>query len=327
MQGARTRAYSAECAAAGLPQPDERATDLLWKILDGGVLGASRHVALAMALVVHQARLHLHPDNAARLARFTADFIARTRGAEAPIVANALAWHLAGLDAVPETDFAERLAERAAAWDEEANERRERLVAASVARLAAARRILAFDYSSTVAAILLARAAVAPPITVVVPESRAIDGGRAYVEELAAAGIGVQMVIDAAIDWALDGVDAVLLGAESTLADGAIVNTIGSTMTAKLAQARGIPVFGCADLFKLDRRSYRGVRRVPEPRSFAAVLSKTQPPPETGPYATSVPELEIVPAALLTALLTEHGPVPPAAIWQLGRSIFAEDGP
>jgi len=325
MQGARTRAYSAECAAAGLPQPDERAADLLWKILDGGVLGASRHVALAMALVVHQARLH--PGDSPSLARFTADFISRTRGAEAPIVANALAWHLAGLDAVPEAELAEHLAERAAAWDREANERRERLVAAAVARLAAASRILAFDYSSTVAAILLVRAALAPPITVVVPESRAIDGGRAYVEELAAAGIDVQMVIDAAIDWALDGVDAVLLGAESTFADGAIVNTIGSKMTAELARARAIPVFGCADLFKLDRRSYRGVRRVPQPRSFAVLLSPTQPPPETGPYATAVPELEIVPAPLLTALLTEHGPVPPAAIWQLGRTVFAEDRP
>jgi translation initiation factor 2B subunit (eIF-2B alpha/beta/delta family) len=323
MQGARTRAYTAEVAAAGLPEPDATAADLLWKVLDGGVLGASRHVALAMELVVHQARLH--PADARRLVGFSTDFIARTRGAEAPIVANALAWHLAGLDAVPKAEFAGRLAERAAAWEVEAAERRERLVAAAIARLADASRILAFDYSSTVAAILLARAAVTPPITVVVPESRAIDGGRAYVEELTAASISVQMVIDAAIDWALDGVDAVLLGAESTLADGAIVNTIGSTMTAKLAAARGIPVFACADLFKLDRRSYRGVRRIPEPRSFAALLSRTQPPPETGPYATAVSELEIVPAALLTAQLTEHGPVPPAAIWQLGRTVFGED--
>jgi translation initiation factor 2B subunit (eIF-2B alpha/beta/delta family) len=279
-------------------------------------------VALAMELVVHHASLH--PADARRLVRFTADFIAQTRGAEAPIVANALAWHLASLDAVPEAELANRLAERAVAWGAEARERRERLVAAAVARLAEARRILAFDYSSTVAAILLAQAAVAPPITVVVPESRAIDGGRAYAEELSAAGVGVEMVIDAAIDWALDGVDAVLLGAESTLADGAIVNTIGSTMTAKLAQARDIPVFACADLYKLDRRSYRGVQRIPEPRSFATILAKTQPPPETGAYATRVPELEIVPAALLTAQLTEYGPVPPAAIWQLGRTVFGE---
>lgn len=322
MQGARTGVYRVECVAAGLPEPDATAADLLWKILDGGVLGASRHVALAMTLIVHLARLQ--PAEARRLVGFTADYIARTRGAEAPIVANALAWHLAGLEAVPEVELADRLAEQAAAWDAEAAERRARLVAAAVAGLAAARRLLAFDYSSTVAAILLARAAIAPPLTVVVPESRAIDGGRAYVEELEAAGVDVEMVIDAAIDWALAGVDAVLLGAESTLADGSLVNTIGSTMTAKLAHARGIPVFGCADLFKLDRQSYRGVRRLPEPRSFAALLAQTQPPPETGPYATLVPELEIVPAALLTAQLTEYGPVPPAAIWQLGRTVFGE---
>jgi translation initiation factor 2B subunit (eIF-2B alpha/beta/delta family) len=41
---------------------------------------------------------------------------------------------------------------------------------------------------------------------------------------------------------------------------------------------------------------------------------------------TRAPELEVVPAALTTAILTEYGPVPPSAIWDLGRKAFGVEG-
>ena len=38
----------------------------------------------------------------------------------------------------------------------------------------------------------------------------------------------------------------------------------------------------------------------------------------------TVPAVELVPGRFLTALITDEGPVPPAALWGLGRAIFKD---
>ena len=44
--------------------------------------------------------------------------------------------------------------------------------------------------------------------------------------------------------------------------------------------------------------------------------------PEGRRVDATVPAVEIVPARFLTAIVTEEGPVPPAALWSLGRALF-----
>lgn len=323
MSAGRTRLYAADCAARGLPGPDAHAGRLLVDILDGGVLGASRHVVLAQALLRHLAA-DAEPEQGWRRVAHAAGFIAATRGAEAPIVANALTWLLRGLSGLPAGERAARLEARAAAWEEEAGRRRARLVEAAAARLEPARRLLAFDYSSTVAAILVALERHRPGLEVVVPESRAIDGGRPYLHELSAAGLRPVIALDVAIEHALAGCDAVLLGAESLRVDGSFLNTLGSRMTARLARWQGVEVFACADLFKLDRRSDAAE---PPVRSFIDRLLPAGDPLRTRCGELAVAELDIVPAALVTAILTEIGPVQPAELRAAGIAELGEPEP
>lgn len=293
------------CRVNGLPPPDDHTMEGLRNIVDEGVLGASNHVALALPLVARVAEggRPTARDEALELARF----IARTRGAGAPIVANALRWQTAGVDDLKASEAADLLKTRAADWGRAADRRRRHLIEKGVAALSGVRAPLIYDYSSTVEDLVRALAGSAELDAIFIPESRGIDGGRRYMTALADLGVLVRFLPDAALDYAVSQSDAVLLGAESVTLDGGISNTIGSTPAARCAVAHGVPVHGAADLFKVgDRRR----ADVPSPllRGYDFLLHEGEA------ASTEAPELEIVPPDLVTSILTEVGPVAPAAL-------------
>ena len=151
----RRLALAPRLAAAGLPPPSAATLATLRDVVDEGVLGASNHVALALPLIARIAAEGDDPERAFRAAEETARFIAETRGAAAPIVANALDWLLEGVPDAPAGDRASLLAARAARWSHEAGARRAALVAHAVEALAGISAPLTFDYSSTVADIVV----------------------------------------------------------------------------------------------------------------------------------------------------------------------------
>jgi len=305
----------------GLSAPDDTTLQLLWQIVDEGVLGASNHVRLTQELLVHILQSIPDPSEAWARAESVARFIAETRGEQAPVVANVTRLLLNKLGDMPPPERMTTLRQRVDDWQTQAEQNRTRLVSAAVTTLGAGRTIIAYDYSSTVAAIVEAVCHQRSESKIIVPESRAIAGGRRYLEAFSRAGITVHYVLDAAFEEILDPGAVVLLGAESLRCDGSLVNTIGSKPLARLARWRNCPVFGCTDLLKLDLRSYRGLFAQPARRQFEHLLDGTDLPADAE-VITEGPELEVVPAELITGFFTEHGPVPPAAIWSLGREVF-----
>lgn len=288
--------------AQGLPVPDATTMQRLHDIVDEGVLGASNHVALALPLIarVADANRPTALEEALELARF----IAETRGAGAPIVANALAWQIEGVASLSAVDAVAMLQAREKTWGKAAAERRKTLIGKGAQALCQCRTPLIYDYSSTVADLVRALSTLGMLETIIIPESRAIDGGRRYMTALSDLNVPVVFLPDAALEYAASRSDAVLLGAESVTLDGGISNTVGSTLVARAAQARGIPVYGVADLFKVgDRRA----DELPAPalRRYDFLLQEGEG------CSTEAPELEIVPPALVTAILTEVGPVAP----------------
>ena len=290
-------------AARGLPPPGEDVMAALHDIVDEGVLGASNHVALALPLVADLAEDARAGGVAAALE--IADFIAQTRGAGAPIVANALRWQTEGVAAEDGEAGAAQLRERAERWEAEAKERRRTLVRLAAEQLADDPAPLLFDYSSTVADVVRALAEAGRLERLVIPESRAVDGGRRYLEALHDLGVPCLFIPDAAMEHAVSRASAVLLGAESVTADGGVVNTVGSLPAARAAAAYGIPVYGLADLFKVGAERSTEPRVRPE-RDYPAIL-----PAGFEGVRAAAPELELVPPALVTALLTERGALRP----------------
>lgn len=301
----RRLAYPRLLAEHGLPAPDAETMRALHDIVDEGVLGASNHVARALPLVVRTAEA---PRPTARdEALALAGFIARTRGAGAPIVANALAWLTEGTEALSPHEAAERMRARCARWDASAKDRRARLIARAAAALSDRRAPLIYDYSSTVADVIRAMDADGGLDQLVIPESRAIDGGRRYLHALADLGVPILFLPDAAIDHATTRADVILLGAESVTRDGGVVNTVGSVLVARAARDRGVQVYGAADLFKVGPLRAAEMP-APELRRFDFLRAE-------GEHAsTEAPELEIVPPALIDAILTEDGPLAPGSV-------------
>lgn len=304
----------------GLPVPDGITMQGLHDIVDEGVLGASNHVALALPLVARLAEADRPSARDEALA--LASFIAGTRGVGAPIVANALSWQTSGIADLPLAEGIATLRTRAAAWDAAATGRRRALITSGLKVLTGCRNPLIYDYSSTVADLVRGLAQTGGLERMIIPESRAIDGGRRYMDALRDIDVPILFLPDAALEYAVALSDAVLLGAESLTRDGGISNTIGSTLAARAAQAHGKPVYGAADLFKVGEQYASEVPDQPL-RGYDFLLRDGEC------CATDAPELEIVPPHLVTAILTELGPVAPqnleAALSRRGTHLDIEE--
>jgi translation initiation factor 2B subunit (eIF-2B alpha/beta/delta family) len=312
-----------------LPEPDRETMEYLRHIVDEGTLGATNHVRLIHELFVHLSRTIPQPEQLWPVLQLTREFIDQTRGKDTPIISNSMRWLLGDLNDSGTTDLPRVLSQRAEEWEAETAQRMNRLLETGCNILADVGTILLFDYSSTVSALVkhVYKTRSKPP-TVVIFESRAIDGGWPYVEDLTRLRVPVRFTVDAAIEFECARADAVLLGVESLRCDGSLINTIGSRLIARVACQHGAAVYGCCDLFKLDLHSYKGVFKQPAVKDFGNVLLGSRHK-DFGIsedvrvlISTSAPELEIVPTTQLSGYLTDHGFVPPESIWQLGRDVF-----
>lgn len=324
----RRRRYEEKLRERDLPPPDARTLEYLHHIVDEGTLGANNHVRLIQDLFLHLSEQITAADTRWRVMTLTRDFVEQTRGADTPIISNAMNWLLRGIDRDADGDMCQVLEARIRKWAVESKTRTKRLVSTGKHLLADCSTILLFDYSSTVSTLISAVCAERRPLPkIVVFESRSINGGLPYLRDLLANDIRVTFLPDVAIDFACSEADAVLLGVESFRCDGSLVNTIGSRLVARTATQHGAKVYGCCDFFKLDLRSYDGTFKNPTLRSFSNLLAHADYGEmvqdancEAQSIDTTCPELEVVPPEALTGFITERGFVPPQAVWQLGRA-------
>jgi translation initiation factor 2B subunit (eIF-2B alpha/beta/delta family) len=102
--------------------------------------------------------------------------------------------------------------------------------------------------SATVTA-LLARLA-GRGVSVIIAESRPLCEGAVLAERLSDLGMSAVYVTDAALGHALGDADLAVVGADTILADGGVVNKAGTYPLALAARDRGIPFLVVAESFK-----------------------------------------------------------------------------
>jgi translation initiation factor eIF-2B subunit delta len=162
-------------------------------------------------------------------------------------------------------------------------------------------RVMTISYSSTVLRTLLAAG---PKVErVYVCEGRPLLEGRRLATELSEAGLEVTLLTDAqAFAW-MPRIDVVLLGADSILPSGDVVNKAGSAQLALAARHFGKPVMVAAETLKLVRGG--------EARALAM---ECNPAGEVWPDAPAGVEVanvyfEAAPAELIGTVVTEAGPL------------------
>ncbi len=165
-------------------------------------------------------------------------------------------------------------------------------------RLGAGRTVITHSYSSTV--LEVCRLLRNQGLRMIVTESRPLAEGRRLAEQLAAWGVPTLYITDAQIGLFVAQADAVLVGADSVLVDGSVVNKVGTYPLALVAREQGVPFQVCCESFKQRAAS--------------------DPPPELeemAPAELGVPDwpgvtvrnvyFDITPARLVTAWIDETG--------------------
>lgn len=174
--------------------------------------------------------------------------------------------------------------------------------------------VLTHSASAAVAAALLLGFEQGRVTQVICTESRPQLEGQALARDLAAAGLPVLFVVDAAAYEVLAQADAVWLGADA-LAMAGVVNKIGSAGLAVLAGQRGIPVIVLAGRDKV----------------WPAALSAAPPVADRDPaevWAGAPPGVTVVnryfdltPWSAVTAVVMEDGVLKPEAVQALAERV------
>jgi methylthioribose-1-phosphate isomerase len=133
-----------------------------------------------------------------------------------------------------------------------------------------------------------------------------LQGARLTAWELEAAGIPHAVIADsaAASMMAAGEVDCVITGADRIAANGDTANKIGTYSLAVLAAHHDIPFYVVAPTSTVDPDTPSGVEIPIEERSGSEVTTR---------FTARNPAFDVTPAALITAIVTEHGARQPVA--------------
>lgn len=186
--------------------------------------------------------------------------------------------------------------------------------------------MLLFDYSSTVNAMMQTATAHGKVMDVYIPESRTLDGGHQFLRNGVEMGHRMHYFPDAAIARFVARADAAFIGAETFFPDGSLANTVGSDLTAIACRHYGKPLYVPTSLIKLDPRGYYGCGKKEILEDAGAYFGLHLEPELKAQVDLCVPGLITVPAALVTAFITEAGVVPPTAMYEVGRAFLRSVG-
>jgi len=137
-----------------------------------------------------------------------------------------------------------------------------------------------------------------------VSETRPRNQGQLTAWELAQAGIAHTFIADNAAGLLMmqGRVDCAIVGADRIAANGDTANKVGTYLKALAAQAHGVPFYVAAPVSTIDFACPDGMHIPIEERSAE----------EFGELHTPVanPAFDVTPAALIAAIVTEHGIIP-----------------
>jgi ribose 1,5-bisphosphate isomerase len=131
-------------------------------------------------------------------------------------------------------------------------------------------RVLTHSYSSSVRRVLELGRGAGRECFVYVTESGPGFEGRQFAKDLDALGLPVKLVADSDVISAVSNVDVVLMGADSVLADGSLVNKVGTNDIAAAAKSKGVPFYVVTETAKLSTSHFLG-----EPVRFSELFDLT----------------------------------------------------
>ncbi len=151
---------------------------------------------------------------------------------------------------------------------------------------------------------------------IIVLEGRPLYEGRTAAETWSRQSVALTLITDAQADIFLSDCQAVVVGADSILADGSILNKAGTALLARAARGHGVPFYVLAETLKIAPHPWSGDLALLEEQAPQEVWS--QPPPGV---AVRNFYFDYTPADLITTLISEQGPLSGEEIRQRATTI------
>jgi ribose 1,5-bisphosphate isomerase len=182
-------------------------------------------------------------------------------------------------------------------------------------------RVFMFSMTSTVWKVLRKAKEAGKDFTVLVTEARPENEGLWTVDEMFESNIPVEVSIDACLAELIASSDIAFAGVDAVGADGSVFNKSGTYLAALASREYGVPFYFVTDTLKFDTATLLGLpyRNVPV-KTHEVLEDKTY---EQGVKVTGG-LFDRTPADLITAIITELGPIHPAAcvnvMWEMKLS-------
>jgi ribose 1,5-bisphosphate isomerase len=314
-----------------LPSLPASAQTIVDQLQSGKFLGASRNIRMINDLFCAIADDWETSDAEALINAIhrTGEYFAVTRGINTPCIGNAIRFVLRSLtpeEASTVQAVRELMNARRANYNAQSLRNQQLMAEYGANLLSNVNAILPFDYSSTVQAILRKLAENGCKKRLIVPESRVLDGGRPIAREATAMGHSVVFIVDMAFSHFLREVDALLIGAESFMANGDCWNTIGSYPIAAMAHRLNIPTYVPTELIKIDPLSFTGFQKVIKPLDYSRVLDYPASFEHPELVSVTAPDLDNVPSSLIAGYITPVGVLLPQHVRSEAKAFLQSIG-
>lgn len=160
--------------------------------------------------------------------------------------------------------------------------------------------IMTHSLSGTVLEVL--RACIPLLEQVIILEGRPLYEGRAVVSALSGEAVALTLITEAQADIFLPMCRALVIGADSILADGSILNKAGTALLARAARAHGVPLYVLSETLKVASHSWTGDLALLEEHPGREVWEQAIPNVAVRNFY-----FDHTPAELVTQIITEQG--------------------
>jgi ribose 1,5-bisphosphate isomerase len=152
---------------------------------------------------------------------------------------------------------------------------------------------------------------------IVVLEGRPRYEGRDMAKALSERGAAVTLITDAQADIFLPQCQAVVVGADSVLANGDVLNKAGTALLAWAAQGHRVPFYVLCEMLKISPHSWSGDLSQLEEKEASEVLDQPIPGVTVRNFY-----FDRTPASLVTMVITEHGMLSKEKIGEIASSLL-----
>ncbi len=250
---------------------DDKILEKINDLRQDNTSGASEFIEKSLEIIKKQLKLISDGNtDITNIIRDLSNMIINSRPSMAPLI-NTIGYLISDLDVISKKNISSRI--KQFYHDKKT---REQALESAFRRFMKERndqvqKILLISYSSTIIKLLTKLQGV--NLEIYVLESRPLFEGR-RTAELLSKYFKVHVMIDAAMGKFMDEVDLVLIGIDSILKDGSIINKIGTLPLAVVAYNKIINVFAVGDSFKYNLKSHYGLNVIIEQKTAEEVYKE-----------------------------------------------------